>query len=167
MKGFKVAAFNENIFGDDDFLPASVTEQPPPLLPAPPSLSQTMEAVATTSSEPHGHQEASEPFTSTSNFVSASSQSSFRNLPTFSLEFVRSLPKAGQRKTTEGRKRRKTWVLTDTQEKYTLEIEQNSRRAKKQKETMKAKVKNATRKVMEESDDESGDQYFCLVCTVD
>lgn len=50
-KGFKVSGiqpFNRDIFGDDEFLPANVTDQPPP--PIPPQSFQ-MESVATTSAD--------------------------------------------------------------------------------------------------------------------
>lgn len=187
-KGFKVSGiepFNRDVFGDDEFLPASVTDQPAP----PPQSSQT-ESVAPTSADvpeetldkstsdspaivndnlrPPACSEVNElePVASTSGLRKNSSKPNAKNNIVFSPAFVRPLPKAEQRKQTlKGRKKRKSAVLTDTPEKDALEEEQTGRNLKKSKEVLKLKVKKVKKKVFVSSDSSSEEECFCLVCS--
>lgn len=189
MKGFKVSGiepFNRDIFGDDEFLPSSVTDRPA-LPPVPPTLSQTVEieVVAMASSDspketpdmPTSNLPASEifsasaisepePVASTSGLNGTTSQITSKGKITFSPEFVRQFPTIKQRKTTlRVRRKRKSAILTDTPEKDALEEEQNSRKSKKSKEIIKSKVKTVKKKILVSSDNSSEEEYFCLVCT--
>lgn len=172
MKGFKVSGiepFNRNIFSEDDFLPASVTDQP--LGNAENSASENSLPSPQMSLPSNGYVGPDQPSTSaqfTEDEIENHKNQKTHTTPEqadFSPLFVRPLPKAGERKpSSRGRKKRKSAVLTDTPEKDALEAEQNNLVSKKGKEIIKQKVKKVKRKVVEESD-ESDEECLCLVCT--
>ncbi|KAB0790058.1 hypothetical protein PPYR_15621, partial [Photinus pyralis] len=176
MKGFKVSGiepYNRDIFTDDEFLPAGVTDQPLPNAES----SATSPVLQLSGSSNANSQDMSQPSTSSAHCEQVipendslspknKQEHTIQEPKEFSPEFVRPFPKAEQRKpSTRGRKKRKSAVLTDTPEKDELEAEQNSRKSKKTKEIQKKKVEKAKRKVMVESDDSSDEECFCLVCT--
>ncbi|CAG4941508.1 unnamed protein product [Parnassius apollo] len=89
----------------------------------------------------------------------------------FSPEIVRPLPKAGPRKSTINRKRRKTAILTDKSEKENLRKEQETLSKKKAKGVNKKskaakRVEKVKKAILQEvnSDSSSDDECFCLIC---
>jgi len=146
--GFAVSGiepFNADIFQDDDFIAASVTDRPEPAVTALPTIVATSEstgnlsssgvhnaAAANGSSSLTSHSRPTENATpSTSNVTVNSSSVAVHQSPgqatpstptdiepshssPITLEKIRPFPKAGARKSTGGRKRQKTRILTDT-----------------------------------------------------
>lgn len=166
IKGFKasgVSPFNREIFTDADYAPSNVTDRPvdvnnteniPPLInesektqPAQSTIEQTQPAQSI--QQPR----AITPQPSTSKAV-------------FSPIAVLPVPKAGPRKTSNTRKRRKATILTDTPEKNELEKEQEKskmRKTKKNKKKMTVK-----KKILKENSplpSSEDEEYFCIICS--
>nr|XP_049694743.1 uncharacterized protein LOC126054214 [Helicoverpa armigera] len=87
----------------------------------------------------------------------------------FSPEAIRPYPKAGARKGTGGRKRRKTAILTDTPEKEALLLEQQNKKKKtvSQKKAVDQKKKQVKKTILNDKKEDSSsseEECFCLVC---
>lgn len=146
LKGFSVSGiepFNSNIFTDQDFMSSYVTDRPLP-------IQQSAEDDSPGPSRPtltDGNMENAEP-------PPEDLQTKIK-----SPEQIWPYPKVGERKTTRGRKKGKSTVLTDTPVKQQLEDAAKARAAKqlstKRKQTeVKPSVK---RRILEESSSDSED----------
>lgn len=116
-----ISPYDRNAFGDDDFLAAFVTDRPDPTQLSPRAVTTTIP-----SNEPSNaliNEPSNEPSCSYSDITISSKTP----------EQLRPYPKAGPRKTTAGRKRRSTAVVTDTPVKAQLEKEVKERQERKQK----------------------------------
>lgn len=136
QSGFRVSGifpFNRNVFGDEEFLPSSVTDRPNPEIP------ETDEDV---------------PQPSTSQVVTEARQghdtSPGPSSRPMSPEDVRPFTTAGPRKSSaKGRKRGRTRILTDTPEKEEL------RRDEQRRELAKRKRSRRNQKPEEEEEEDS------------
>lgn len=133
IKGFEVTGicpFNEDIFGENEFLGAFVTDR---------YFDQNNDANTSQNAAPNAVSTA-DPGTSTEcGFVSP--------------EVIRPFPKAGARKTNgRGRQKGRTRILTWTPEKQQIEEMLTKRNKNK-----KTSVQKVTKKILQESSDEDGD----------
>lgn len=139
--GFKASGIwpvDENIFGDDEFLSASVTDRNP--------TDDSMKDPSNTTETPEGLPESAS--IDPSNSVAGPS-----GLCTFqSPEILRPYPKAGPRTgSTRGRRKQgKSRVLTETPEKEEIEAEHTKRQKKH-----RGKIQKITRKIVKESSSSS------------
>nr|CAI5845960.1 unnamed protein product [Callosobruchus analis] len=122
---------------------------------------ESVDAIAKCTSSIHG-----EP-------ASSSSRDQTQIQCTFSPEIIRPYPKAGARNTKNKRKTRKSAILTNTPKKDALTLEQSSKKRQKTEQGGAGKRKKiakkigercAKRKVLQDSDEESVEDSFCLVC---
>ncbi|KAJ0173951.1 hypothetical protein K1T71_010097 [Dendrolimus kikuchii] len=150
--------FNQDKFNDADFAPSYVTDRPMETCSNESQLSST--PLPTILSNPQLPPS-----------FDPQPSSSFDAQGVFCPEIVRPLPKAGPRKSTINRKRRKTAILTDTPEKENLRKEQEITNKKKansvnKKNQANKKVQQVKKAILKEvnSDSSSDDEYFCLVC---
>lgn len=140
-KGFEVSGIfplNENIFGEEEFLPSFVTDRP-----CPENL-QSME-------QEHKTLELSTPSTSKQiecPILNSPAPVSSKRRPTISPHVIRPFPKAPPRKSAKGqRKKGKTMIMTDTPVKRALEEEleqKNKPKVKKAKNNCVAPKKPKT-----------------------
>lgn len=168
LSGFEktgIYPFNKDKFDDSDFAPSYVTDRPKETEHNESQPSTSSAPLSTISSNTqHSTLLNPQPSTSSDAQISISPQG------TFSPEIVRPLPKAGPRKSSINRKRRKTAILTDTPEKENLRREQEISDMKKAKSgSKKGKAKKKVEQVkkailQDDSDSNSDDEYFCLVC---
>lgn len=186
MSGFKASGIwplNADIFQDSDYALSFVTDRPDPAgqsandenvslnLLNPELLDSVPELDISTTEIIHQIETANEPT------PSCSGQNQF------SPSKIRPLPKAPPRKTNmNGRRKRKSAVLTDTPEKEALRVEHEERIKKKQKINDKDKQKqkgkgkgkgkksannkNTVERVKKRvfSSDSESDDWYCLVC---
>ncbi|CAD6230309.1 GSCOCG00006748001-RA-CDS [Cotesia congregata] len=194
--GFKksgIYPFNSNIFTEEDFSPAFVTDRPEPAHVERQQLEQQPDTSdLTASSQPDASNSAvtsqpdendstvtgqldatdsaatSQPDISHPTATSQSSTMAVVSTPVFSPEVVRPYPKAGPRKMSRaGRRKRKSAVLTDTPEKNALEEEQSKKKVKKvEKPKTKVTVTKKKKRVSKKilKSDSEEDEYNCLVC---
>lgn len=157
--------FDREKFSDSDFAPSLVTDQPAP--PVPVGQSGSSSAAPPVEAGPSSHLLISP--------LPDMSPSSGLQGHDFSPETIRPHPKAGPRKTREnGRRKRKSAILTDTPVKEALEQEKKPKKVKRKlvqntsqptekRSQQRGKKKQKTKHIEKESDSE-GDGTFCVVC---
>lgn len=171
INGFRktgIFPYNANIFSEDEFSPAFVTDRPDPnnLLE---KDSPQQALMNTTESDPPlsiSVNSQCEPESSRNENINSKENETFDPSIAFSPETVRPYPKAGPRKAcTTNRRKRKSAILTDTPVKDSLEEEQNKAAEKKSKRKVdQKKRKSVSKKVFQSSEESSDDECFCLAC---
>ena len=146
--GFKVAGifpFNPNIFGEEEFLPASVTDHPIP-------STSSAAANVTLPNEHDSSSSSSDVISSDPDVNSSNPGGSYVNSRMlYSPEEVRPLEKPKPRKdglAQKGRKKGRTRILTDTPEKEQLMLKAKAKEDRKRKKDCSAKSKSAKRKII-------------------
>lgn len=182
--GFSVAGiwpFNRHVFSDDEFLSSYVTDREAPKedsLSRPHIEQPALDNVTPCNSGSHLDGDT---VTLETNLTpqQMSPTANDRIGLVVTPEEIRPFPKAGQRKSTGGRKKGKTLILTNTPVKKQIELEAHMRsgKSKYQKSMPKSKmckedtpksigkgkqIKKKKSKLIDEEDSE--DEWFCLVC---
>lgn len=174
MSGFErtgIFPYNQNKFSEADFAPSYVTDRPMEndKNEPQPSTSSAFFPSLLANTQPSTSSDPQQPTTNDAEINTGEALVDPQGV--FSPETVRPLPKAGPRKSTINRKRRRTAILTDTPEKENLRKEQEIANKKKTKGVNKKtkvtkKVEQVKKALLQEtnSNSSSDDEYFCLIC---